>query len=117
MDPLIWGPHAWFFLHSVTLVYPDNPSEQDKINFFDFFKTLGNVLPCMVCRENYKNHFMKIPLRKQLGNKKDLQKWLVTIHNEVNKIHKKKKFTYDDFVILVIVDPIDFIFIKQCIFN
>ena len=33
---------------------------------------------------------MKIPLRKQLGNKKDLQKWLVTIHNEVNKIHKKR---------------------------
>ena len=44
----------------------------------------------MVCRENYKNHFMKIPLRKQLGNKTDLQKWLVTIHNEVNKIHKKR---------------------------
>ena len=30
MDPLIWGPHAWFFLHSITLVYPDNPSEQEK---------------------------------------------------------------------------------------
>ena len=97
MDPLIWGPHAWFFLHSITLVYPDNPSEQEKINFFNFFKTLGNILPCMVCRENYKNHFIKHPLRKQLKNKKDLQQWLVTIHNEVNKIHKKKKFTHKEF--------------------
>ena len=97
MDPLIWGPHAWFFLHSITLVYPDNPTEQEKKNYFDFFKTLGNILPCMICRENYKNHFLKHPLGKALHSKKDFQNWLVTIHNEVNKIHKKEKFTYSQF--------------------
>ena len=23
MKPEIWGPHAWMFLHSITLEYPD----------------------------------------------------------------------------------------------
>ena len=97
MDPNIWGPHAWFFLHTVTLCYPENPNEQEKIHYFNFFKSLSNILPCMICRENYKNHFIKFPLKKKLNNKEDINEWLVNIHNEVNKIHKKKQFTYKEF--------------------
>ena len=97
MDPNIWGPHAWFFLHSVALAYPENPNEEEKIQYYNFFKSLSFVLPCTVCRENYKNHFMKNKLKNNLNNKTDINKWLVEIHNSVNKIHKKKKFTYEQF--------------------
>ena len=30
MDANIWGSHAWLFLHTVTLNYPENPNEFDK---------------------------------------------------------------------------------------
>ena len=44
MDPKIWGPPGWFFIHSVTLVYPDNPTETEKNNFKRFFLNLGKSL-------------------------------------------------------------------------
>ena len=47
MRPEIWGPHAWIFLHSVTLEYPDNPTDEDKQNMINFIDSLGNVLPCI----------------------------------------------------------------------
>ena len=37
MEPEIWGPNAWTFLHTITLNYPENPSEDDKQNHKDFF--------------------------------------------------------------------------------
>ena len=96
MEPNIWGPHAWFFLHSVSLMYPEHPSEQDKHNYFNFFIQLKNVLPCIICRQNYNNHLIKYPLKKSLNSREDLARWLVNIHNEVNKIHKKKQYTYEE---------------------
>ena len=30
MNPKFWGPHAWIFLHSITLNYPKEPSDEDK---------------------------------------------------------------------------------------
>ena len=39
MDPRIWGPPAWTFLHSVTLAYPDNPTETDRTNYKKFFNS------------------------------------------------------------------------------
>ena len=30
MEPNIWGPGAWTFLHSITLNYPNNPNIQTK---------------------------------------------------------------------------------------
>ena len=39
MNPKIWGPHAWIFLHSITLNYPENPTpELKKNNIKDFLK-------------------------------------------------------------------------------
>ena len=30
MEAKIWGPHAWIFLHSITMAYPENPTDNDK---------------------------------------------------------------------------------------
>ena len=48
MNPNIWGPGAWTFLHSVTLNYPDTPSQQDKNEYADFFKSLAIFLAVVV---------------------------------------------------------------------
>ena len=54
MEPNIWGPHAWFFLHTVALMYPEQPNELEKQHYLNFFKNIGNILPCYICRENYR---------------------------------------------------------------
>jgi hypothetical protein len=96
MDPNIWGPKAWFFLHTITFNYPENPSEEDKIIYSSFFNSLTNVLPCSVCANHYKENILKHPIEDNLDKKDDLVKWLIMIHNEVNESNSKPTLTVDE---------------------
>ena len=96
MNPEIWGPPAWTFLHSVTLAYPDNPSEMDKENYKTFFKSLQPVLPCHKCSMNYLNHINEDPVENHLDTKQSLVKWFIDIHNKVNNSNGKRDYTYDE---------------------
>ena len=51
-------------------------------------------MPCRTCRENYKKHIVKYPIR--LESSESLSKWLVKIHNETNKRLNKKQVKYID---------------------
>ena len=92
----IWGPAGWLFLHSITLNYPENPTQLDKDNYSVFFASIQNTLPCEKCKEHYKNNIYENPIR--LNSREDLVKWLIEIHNEVNKNNNKPIFTYDMFI-------------------
>jgi hypothetical protein len=98
MDPQIWGKHGWIFLHSVTLAYPDEPTENDKQNYRTFFNTLPTILPCSTCRQNLNKHMEKLSLEQALINKKSLVKWLISIHNETNIALGKPIISYDEFI-------------------
>jgi len=89
-----WGPHAWVFLHSITFNYPDHPSDTDKQIYYDFFKSLQNILPCPKCKSHYQENFKNIPI--QLQSRKDLIHWLINIHNEVNSQNHKKKVSFHE---------------------
>lgn len=94
MNPEIWGSHGWKFLHAVTLVYPNKPSNREKKEYKEFFTTIGNVLPCYGCREHYQKNLKKFPLTDDiLSSQKTLVKWLIDLHNDVNKRLGKKVFT------------------------
>lgn len=96
MDPKVWGPHGWVFLHSITLGYPTCPTDKEKESFKTFFESIQNILPCDKCRINYKNHLKKLPLtNKVLCSRKNLFRWLVDVHNSVNRMHGKPEMDYD----------------------
>jgi hypothetical protein len=97
MDSKIWGPYFWFTLHTITLVFPDQPTYQDKRHYHDFFLSLQNVLPCLKCREHYKQHLQEFPVSSHLDNKESLVKWCFILHNKVNQSLGKEEFTYDEF--------------------
>ena len=84
------------FLHSITLNYPENPTEEQKQTYKTFFESLSGVLPCPGCSEHYKQHFNKYPI--QLDNKNSLTKWLMQIHNEVNKSIGKNIMNINDVI-------------------
>tara|TARA_Y100000389_G_scaffold195770_1_gene227669 strand:- start:978 stop:1364 length:387 start_codon:yes stop_codon:yes gene_type:complete len=94
MDPEIWGPHAWIFLHTITLNYPENPTYQDKQSHRFLFESLKNTIPCPKCREHYKENLIRYPI--QLDSKKDLINWLINIHNQVNIKNNKKTYSYEE---------------------
>jgi len=98
MDPKIWGPKAWFFLHSVTMGYPEKPSSKDRENYANFFNSLGHILPCEVCREHYAEHLKTNPVEKALDNKERFVFWFFNFHNIVNKSLNKPTITYKEFL-------------------
>ncbi len=96
MEPKIWGPEAWFFLHTITLEYPNKPTNVDKNNMKNFFVSLEHVLPCSKCKLNFGKHLIKHPLNNEvLSSKTKLVKWLIDIHNDVNKINGKQIMSYE----------------------
>jgi len=97
MKPEIWGPPAWIFLHSITLEYPENPTNEDKVNMLNFINSLGNVLPCMKCKINFNTHLQKYPVDQHvLESRSKLVKWLIDIHNAVNIMNNKKELSYEN---------------------
>lgn len=97
LDVSIWGRYAWFFLHCVTITYPNKPTDIDKNNYKIFFTLLQFILPCKTCRNNYLDHIQKYNIDEYLDNKDSLVYWLFLIHNEVNKKTKKYKMNYNIF--------------------
>lgn len=98
MNPKFWGPHGWIFLHSVTMNYPKNPTNDDKNLYKSFFSSLTRVLPCEKCAYHYKQHIKADPIEPALKNRDSLVRWLIKVHNKVNSDLGKPLYTYDQVI-------------------
>jgi hypothetical protein len=99
ISPKYWGRGAWVFLHSVTMAYPDNPTDSDKLNYKNFFSSIKHILPCQKCRVNYSKHLLNYPLTdKILSSRENLIDWLILIRNQTNISNNKPKIDYNGVV-------------------
>lgn len=98
MDPTKWGPHLWFFLHTISFNYPDNPSYIIRKQYNEFYNSLKNMIPCEACKKHYNDNISQTP--PNLNSKADLIKWTIDFHNKVNKITNKKEYSYKDAMVL-----------------
>jgi hypothetical protein len=102
MNPKIWGRHIWKSLHLISLGYPSKPEIKDKKDYYAFFMNVGNVLPCETCRNNYYKHLKELPLDDAvMSSKEALVKWVIDLHNIVNRDLGKKIIPYPDALILI----------------
>ena len=87
----IWGPSLWHVLHTISFNYPANPTSDDKLKYYNFFISLGDVLPCGACRINYKDNLKKVKLTKDaLKDRKSFSKWVYDLHNHINEMTGSK---------------------------
>ena len=84
MNPKLWGPHAWIFLHYITLGYPDCPDKQTKDAYKNFFINIKDILPCDTCKKHYSENIENISLKTY---KK--QKINIGVNNRLVSIVKK----------------------------
>jgi len=95
--PKDWGPHGWKFIHFVTLGYPDNPSDEDKLNYKKFLTSIKNILPCSFCSNHYKQNLIDNPLdNNALSSRINLINWGIKVHNAVNKSNGKKEYSLEE---------------------
>ena len=56
LDPKIWGPHYWFFIHTVAMTYPIRPNAITKKKYYEFIQNLPLFIPV----ENMSGEFSKL---------------------------------------------------------
>ena len=87
----IWGPMLWSILHMISLNYPDNPTDIQKINYYIFIISLTKVLPCKTCRINLEKNIntLDFSIEKDMQNRKTFSKFIYKLHCEVNTMLSK----------------------------
>ena len=90
----------WLFFHSFSFAYPDNPSEEYKIETANF---ITNVIPknlggCGGCQNDYKTYINNLNFNvfRIVSSKQELSTFFVDLHNDINKKkfeQKNKNFT------------------------
>ena len=102
LGPNIWGPHLWKALHMISFGYPNEPNEEQKKNYRTFFENFYQVLPCSICSNNYKKNLKELPITNDtMKNQQNLVKWVINVHNIVNKEQGKPIIEYDDGLLLI----------------
>ncbi len=85
-----WGSLVWTFLHTISFNYPVEPSNEDKKNYKNYLMSLGKVLPCKYCRDNFQKNLKKCKFSdKVFKNRETFSKFIFCLHNEVNKMLDK----------------------------
>jgi hypothetical protein len=99
LDPKVWGPHYWFFLHTVSMTYPIYPNAITKKKYYEFIQNLPLFIPV----ENISSEFSKMldmyPVTPYLDNRESLIRWMHFIHNKINEKLEKPQITLNDFYI------------------
>jgi hypothetical protein len=83
----IWGPLGWMTLHSISVGYPEFPSEMDKRQLNLFMDAFGNSITCVFCRDHFSEMFKKYKSSNPRWNSTRYNLFLAIcrMHNSVNK--------------------------------
>ena len=97
LDPNIWGPHFWFFLHTLTISYPHHPNAVTKKKYYELIQNLPVFLPVELIGNDFAKLLDEYPVTAYLDNRESFVKWLHFIHNKINEKLEKPKITLNDF--------------------
>jgi len=92
MNTTFWGPSGWQFLHTLSFIYPENPSFNDKVKMQEFMNSLCFILPCKYCRLSFTKYISSLPINNYLDSRTTMIEWLYKIHNKVNNKLRKQGF-------------------------
>lgn len=97
LDPIIWGPHYWFFIHTIALTYPNHPNTITRKKYYEFMHSLPVFIPNQNISKYVTLLLDKYPVTPYLDNRDSLIRWTHFIHNKVNQKLKKPKISLDQF--------------------
>ena len=99
LDPKVWGPHYWFFLHTLVMTYPHHPNTVTKKKYYEFIQNLPLFLPVEEISGEFSKLIDKYPVTPYLDNRDSFVRWMHFIHNKINEKLEKPQISLNDFFI------------------
>jgi hypothetical protein len=99
LDPKIWGPHYWFFLHTLAMTYPHHPNTVTKKKYYEFIQNLPLFIPVEQISKEMEQLIEKYPITPYLDNRDSFIRWMHFIHNKINEKLEKPQITLNDFFV------------------
>jgi hypothetical protein len=97
LDPTVWGPHYWFFLHTISICYPLRPNSITKKKYYEFIQNIPMFIPI----ESISTYFSKLldeyPITPYLDTRDSFIRWMWFIHNKINQKLEKPKISLSKF--------------------
>ena len=99
LDPSVWGPHYWFFLHTLAMTYPHRPNSVTKKKYYEFIQNLPLFLPVEQISGEFSKIIEKYPIMPYLDNRDSFVRWMHFIHNKINEKLEKPQISLNDFFV------------------
>ena len=99
LDPKVWGPHYWFFLHTLAMTYPHHPNAVTKKKYYEFIQNLPLFLPVDEISTAFSKLIEKYPITPYLDNRDSFVRWMHFIHNKINVALEKPQISLNDFFV------------------
>ena len=99
LDPKVWGPHYWFFLHTLAMTYPHHPNAVTKKKYYEFVQNLPLFLPVEELSGEFSKLIDKYPVAPYLDNRDSFVRWMHFIHNKINEKLEKPQISLNDFFV------------------
>jgi Erv1 / Alr family len=100
LNPDVWGPRYWFFLHTIAINYPNHPNAVTKKKYYDFIQNLPLFLPVESIASDFSRLLDEYPVSSYLDDRESFIRWTHFIHNKINEKLEKPKITLDQFYVL-----------------
>ena len=76
LDPKIWGPHYWFFLHTVAFHYPIHPTSIQKKMYHRLIHHFYEFIPNKSMASVYESILQKYPVSPYLDSRDEFIKFI-----------------------------------------
>lgn len=110
----VWGPPLWHALHTISFNYPARPDRATRRKYYRFMRSLGDVLPCRYCRENYTGNVQALNFGPHhFKNRDTFSRYVYNLHEHVNTMlgktshltYEKVRRRYENFRSRCLADP------------
>jgi len=85
LNAKVWGPHFWYFLHTITLGYPHNPTSSEKRQYYNLVQNLPLFIPLGDISKSFGRLLDLYPVVPFLESRESFVRWMHFMHNKINQ--------------------------------
>ena len=92
-----WGPLGWTTLHSVSALFPDNPTQAEINLVKSWIQSFAECITCPTCQGHFKTMLTLYQARHpdMFSSRRNFSLFVFRAHNTVNRRLNKRIYTYD----------------------